>query len=138
MRLPRVESGGVSALDLTPLVDVVLSLLAFFILTSSYMLQPGINIRLPKAGHAENVKRHRAEITIDRHGRIHVQGREGEVSMAQLDTELARFAREDTPVLIKADAEAQLQNVVEVWDHCKRQGIRSDKLSIATQADYGN
>ena len=140
MRLPRTRRAVVSTLviDLTSLVDVVFLLLIFFVLTSSYIVQPGIDIRLPKVTHAETVKSHRIEIVIDRHGRKFMQGHRKDLSADELDRELARIAREGSAVLIKADADAKLHHVVEVWDRCKVAGIASDKLSIATEAKYGD
>jgi len=131
--LPRIGRKGFSAVDMTPLVDVVFLLLIFFVLTSSYMVQPGIDIKLPKVTHSETVRHHRIEIVIDERGFKYMQGFKQELSPDELDKELSRIAREGVPVLIKADTNARLKHVVEVWDRCKVAGIGSDKLSIATE-----
>jgi biopolymer transport protein ExbD len=124
-------------MDLTPFVDVVFSLLLFFVLTSSYIVQPGISIRLPKVASSDAVKGSRVIIVIDRSGRKFMQGHVSELDLGSLDAELRRLAAEGVNVLIKADADARLHFVVEVWDRCKIAGIASDKLSIATETAPG-
>ena len=134
MRLRRLSPKGLSAIDVTPLVDVVFLLLIFFVLTSTYMVQPGIDIKLPKVTQSEAVTSRRVEILIDGRGYKYMKGYKKELTADELDRELAKIAREGTPVFIKADANARLHHVVEVWDRCKVAGIASDKLSIATEA----
>ena len=47
---------GLRQIDIAPLIDMVFQLLIFFMLTSSFVVQPGIKVNLPKAVTSEVVK----------------------------------------------------------------------------------
>ena len=51
-------------INLTPLIDVVLLMLIFFILSSSLASQSGINVKLPKAITSDTIKEENLTITV--------------------------------------------------------------------------
>jgi len=118
-------------LDIAPLIDVVFLLLIFFMLTSSFIFQPGIKINLPKALTSEVIHRENLIIVITDKDSLHINDRliDGEELSSRL--EIAR--KEAKPILIKADRKASLGKVVEVWDLCRAGGI--EKINIATTQD---
>lgn len=115
-------------LDIAPLIDVVFLLLIFFMLTSSYIFQPGIKINLPKAVSSEVIQEKNLVITVDAKNRIYLSNRS--VSLRQLESHLEEAAKEDRPLLIKADRKASLGNVVQIWDMCREAGLT--QINIAT------
>jgi len=118
-------------LDIAPLIDVIFLLLIFFMLTSSFIFQPGIKINLPKALTSEVIHRENLIIVITDKDSLHINDRliDGEELSSRL--EIAR--KEAKPILIKADRKASLGKVVEVWDLCRAGGI--EKINIATTQD---
>ena len=115
-------------LDIAPLIDVVFLLLIFFMLTSSYIFQPGIKINLPRAVTSEVIQEKNLVITVSAQDRIHLNNRP--VTLNQLSSSLKKAAGENLPLLIKADRKASLGKVVEIWDMCREAGLT--QINIAT------
>jgi len=118
-------------LDIAPLIDVIFLLLIFFMLTSSFIFQPGIKINLPKAVTSEVLHEQNVVITITSQNLIYL--RKKAVTSNELTRRLKEVAKENKPLLIKADRKASLGRVVEVWDICRASGI--SKVNIATNPE---
>jgi len=116
-------------LDVTPLIDVVFLLLIFFMLTSTFVLQPGIKVKLPKAITSEALKKENLVIVITAGGKIYLDNEI--ISPDELSARLEKAAQDERAVLIKADQKISLGRVVEVWDLCRDVGIT--QVSIATE-----
>jgi len=121
---------GQKEINITPLVDTVFLLLIFFMLTSSFIVMPGIKINLPKAVTAEAIKGKNIIITVNKENVIYLD--EKPITPPELADFLAKTIRieKDKPILIKADKDAQLGTVVEVWDICRKVGV--EQINIAT------
>ena len=115
-------------LDIAPLIDVIFLLLVFFMLTSSFIFQPGIKINLPKAITSEVIQKENLIVIIKEDNSIFINERS--VAEEELFSRLKIAAKESKPILIKADREASLGKVVEIWDVCRAEGI--EKINIAT------
>jgi biopolymer transport protein ExbD len=115
-------------MDMTPFVDVVLTLVLFFMLTSAFVIPFGVAVDVPAVANAESIPGAAVEVQILAGDRIVVGGRE--VSIEQLRKELESFARLGRPVLITGDRSASLGRTLEVWDACKSAGVQT--ISIRT------
>lgn len=115
-------------IDIAPLVDVMFLLLIFFMLTSNFILQPGIQVRLPKAVTSEIVRSENVVISITAQDLIYLDRKP--VEIGPLIEELKNASREESDVLIKADVGSSLGRIVEIWDLCREIGI--SQVSIAT------
>lgn len=115
-------------LDIAPLIDVVFLLLIFFMLTSSYIFQPGIKINLPKAVTSEVIQEKNLIITVSAEDLIYLDNRS--VTLKQLKAHLQSAAKQDRPLLIQADRQASLGKVVQIWDLCRETGLT--QINIAT------
>lgn len=119
---------GLEQIDIAPLVDVIFQLLIFFMLSSSFTFQSGINVKLPKAVTSDVIKVENVIITITNENVIYINGRVS--TMKELQTELENTKNKDRPILIKSDRRASMGRIVEVWDMCRNLGI--EKINIAT------
>jgi len=115
-------------LDIAPLIDVIFLLLIFFMLTSSFIFQPGIKINLPDALTSEVIQRENLVIVVTDDNSLYID--EKLIERDGLSSRIEIAAKEAKPILIKADRKASLGKVVEVWDLCRSEGIQ--KLNIAT------
>ncbi len=115
-------------LDLAPLIDVVFLLLIFFMLTSSFVFQPGIRVNLPRAVTSEVLKKEVLVINVTDSDRIFINERE--VSLEELSSRITVAAGSAQPVLIRADKDAGLGRVIEIWDLCRMADL--DQINIAT------
>lgn len=119
---------GLRQIDIAPLIDMIFQLLIFFMLTSSFVMQPGIKINLPKAITSEVVKHENIEIVVSGENVTYLNGKV--VTTEELETLLKQISKRGQPILIKADRRASLGRVVQIWDMCRDLGI--SQVSIAT------
>lgn len=123
-------------INLTSLIDVVLLLIIFFILASTFDKNSKLSIELPEAtveptDPSENKP---IEVAIDAEGRFYVDGRQlVNTQGATLRQALSAAAGDRTapPIVLSADAQTPHQAVVEVMDSARRLGFVN--LSIATR-----
>jgi len=128
MKLKRkvfIEKGQ---LDIAPLMDVMFLLLIFFMLTSSFIFQPGIRVNLPKAVTSEVLQRELLVVTVTESNEIFINERP--VPMSELSSRIAIAAKSELPILIKADKTANLGSIIKVWDLCRKFEIK--QINIAT------
>lgn len=118
---------GLKQIDIAPLVDMVFLLLIFFLLTSNFVVQPGIKVKLPKAVTSSLLQDKNVVIMISSENIIYVENKI--FSTDELKGYLKKLGKNST-VLIKADKRVSLGRVVEVWDICRDSGI--EQLNIAT------
>jgi biopolymer transport protein ExbD len=122
---------GLKQIDIAPLIDMVFQLLIFFMLTSSFVMQPGIKVNLPKAVTSEIVKFENIEIVVSGENVTYFNGKV--VTTQELNNLLKQVAKRNQPILIKADRRASLGRVVEIWDTCRDLGIT--QINIATNQE---
>ena len=115
-------------IDIAPLIDVVFLLLIFFMLTSSFIFQPGIKVNLPRAITSEMLSEENAVISITAENLIYY--RQKLVTIKELSPLLKGIASARLPVLIKSDRKASLGRIVVVWDICRQEGVH--QVNIAT------
>ncbi|MBN1354710.1 biopolymer transporter ExbD [bacterium] len=114
-------------LNITPLIDVVLMLLIFFMISTSFVFQPGLMIRLPSSDSSEVSASQGAQVIVTADGQIYFD--RIRTSIGELEENMRRF--EDKSVLmLKADSTVTHGRIVEVMDRAKRAGF--DRLAIAT------
>jgi biopolymer transport protein ExbD len=122
---------GLKQIDIAPLIDVVFQLLIFFMLTSSFVIQPGITVNLPKAVTSEIVKFDNLEFVVSAENITYFAGKV--VTMKELKEMLTQAARNKKSVLIKSDRRASMGRVVEIWDLARDTGV--GQVSIATNQE---
>jgi biopolymer transport protein ExbD len=115
------------------LVDVIFILLIFFIMTTTFNKETGIDITKPAAGSAGQLEKENILIGIGKEGSVHLGERQVDMAMLQsaLRKELAEDA--DKAVVIVADRDAGMGIVVDVMDECNLSGVR--KVSVAANKD---
>jgi len=113
------------------LTDIVFLLLIFFLLSSSFVFQPGVKVQLPKAETSEPQSDRSLIITLTEQGAIFLNTERLEV--AELGPKLAALLPQmpDQVVVLKADRTVSLQQAVQVIDIAKAVGVT--RFLIATQ-----
>ncbi|OGX45174.1 MAG: hypothetical protein A3G38_04700 [Omnitrophica WOR_2 bacterium RIFCSPLOWO2_12_FULL_51_8] len=122
---------GLKQIDIAPLIDIVFQLLIFFMLTSSFVMQPGIKVNLPRAVTSEAVKYENIEIMITSENVVYLNAQV--VTTQELRSLLKLAAKRNQPILIKSDRRASLGRVVEIWDLARDLGI--SQINIATNQE---
>ncbi len=124
--------------NLTSLIDVVLLLLIFFMVSTSFVKESQINIKLPETDSAEQVSEaaDSLEITITENGTYYVNGRELINSRPETIRNALRRVSDgntDKPVTISADAGADYQFVVTAMDVVSRMGFKDFNLATVNE-----
>jgi biopolymer transport protein ExbD len=122
---------GLKQIDIAPLIDIVFQLLIFFMLTSSFVMQPGIRVNLPKAVSSEIVKYENIEILVTSENVTYLNGKI--TTLGELKALFNQIAKRNQTILIKADKRASLGRVVEIWDMARDIGIT--QINIATNQE---
>ena len=117
-----------SAISLT---DIVLLLLIFFLLSSSFVIQPGIKVNLPKAVSSDKESNNRIYITITSSQMLYLNQKK--ILKGELGIQLKQLLSEQPNklVVIQADKNLSLENAIEIIDIAKLSGAQ--KFMIATQ-----
>ncbi len=123
---PEAEEHGI---DLAPMLDFVLNLLIFFIITTSFVKDPGIAVTRAQAMTAEHrdsgnllvAIRENGEIWVDRH-RIDLRELRGIMERLHIE-------RPDDTAVIVADRASQAGTVARVMDDIKSVGIKDVSLA---------
>lgn len=126
--------------NLTPLIDVVLLLLIFFMVSTSFVREAEINLRLPEASatDASDVPSDALEITVTESGTYLVNGRPLVNSERRtLRAAIERLIGEErnVPVYIRADANATHQAVVTAMDVAGQLGFVNVNIATVTPPD---
>lgn len=119
---PRFTPRGPTVLDLAPLVDIVFTLVLFFLLTTSFVAPAGIAMDVPAVSNASALTGAAYEIQILKDDRLLVGGREA--ALDAIRGEIQAAGRSGRPVLITGDRGASLGRTLEVWDACKGAGVK--------------
>ena len=129
MRLARRWTEPVPV-DIAPMIDVVFQQLLYFMLTSSFVLHPGIRVTLPKAVTSQRLSASNLVITLTKDHVIYWEDQV--VTFKELRDKLTR-AGGDKAVLIRADRHAYVEKLIDLWDLCRDIGYR--EVHIATLSD---
>jgi biopolymer transport protein ExbD len=122
-----------SVIDISPMMDMVFILLIFFIVTSTFTRETGVDVSKPKASSAKELAKESILIAITRQGTIHIN--ESQVILNSLQIILKQMLIEipDRPVIIVSDREAPTGRIVDVLDECNLAKVK--KVSLSAQKD---
>ncbi len=120
-----------SVFNFISLADIVLLLLIYFLLTSTYVVQKGIRVRLPKSVTSEKTTvSKQITVTVTKSGAVFLNGKP--VSMNNLSAKVKQLLEKNPKqiIVLRADASIPLEKAVKVLDEAKKAG--GEKLLIAT------
>ena len=121
-------------LPLTALIDIVFLLLIYFLLTTNFMVDEGIKIKLPQAKASAPQTEETITVYVDQQGRSFLETEE--VSSAKLFDRLKERigTQQNKLVVVRADRATILNKVVKVMDIAKAAG--AGRLCLATEKDF--
>ncbi len=136
------RTAEVSAVDLTPMIDVVFQLIIFFVVTANLQQESVLkHIVLPMAPHSKKHEKHPSQITlqVDARGRFYV-GKSSPLRLSRIRGLLRNAVRiagnHHIPVLIRGDGDARHKGVRKLMDVCAGEGLY--RLSFATMQQRGD
>jgi biopolymer transport protein ExbD len=126
----HTEESDETGIDLAPMLDFVLNLLIFFIITTSFIKEAGVTVNKELAMTAESKESGNILIAIRPNGDIWMDKRRVDIREVRPLIERLHVERPDDTVVIVADKESQTQVLTQVMDAVKSGGI--GEVSIAT------
>ncbi|MBQ7538570.1 MAG: biopolymer transporter ExbD [Treponema sp.] len=120
-----------TAVDLTPMIDVVFQLILFFLVSTTFAILPAINVNLPESSTAQGSEIAGITITMQSNGKMWLN--DEQVSFSTLGKKLASFdtggkKKEEYPVTLEADENVTNGSIVKVFDVLRSQGFVSVNL----------
>jgi biopolymer transport protein ExbD len=119
---------------LTSLIDIVFMLLIYFLLTTSFMVDEGIKIKLPQARAAAPQTQQEITVYVNREGRAYLENKEVPHEMLFKRLKEMIGGQQDRLVVVKADRSVLLNKAVKVMDLAKAAGAA--RLCLATEKDF--
>ncbi len=127
------NSGAISQINVTPLVDVMLVLLVIFMVAAP-ILQQGVELELPKETIApiEGDQEEQVVVSIDKEGKVYL-GKGNEIEASQVGPKLNAILakRKSKQVFLKADRRVNYGSVMAVMGSIRRSGI--EKVGLITE-----
>lgn len=120
-------------IDMGPLMDIVFILLIFFVVTSSFTRETGVDVTKPQAQSASQLEKENLLIAITREGTIHINERQVDLASLQNILKQSLAKTPDREAVIIADKGSETGVLVQVIDACNLSGVK--KVSIAAQAE---
>lgn len=134
MKLGGLRQTDEPEINLTSLIDVVFTLIIFFVVTTSFNQRSALKLQLPSAqSNAQTEPGETLTVLVDAEGKFFVGNMEVlKTDTATLKDAIAQVAgsRRDRPVLLRADARTPHQSVVTAMDALGQLGFV--RISIAT------
>ena len=131
MRVPE-DSESPLELNIVPMLDVVFSILTFFIMSTLFLTRSeGLPVNLPKAATANSQQQTKIAVTVKPDGQLALNKRS--VPIDQLETGVRSLvqANQQTVVVIHADEKVDHGQVVAVMDQIRK--VNGIKMAIATK-----
>ncbi|MBD3585256.1 biopolymer transporter ExbD [Salinimonas sp. HHU 13199] len=118
-------------IDMTPMLDVVFIMLIFFIVTTVFVKEAGIEVNKPDADQASMRKNANIFVAITDDGSVWLDKREVAVDSVRANIERLLTEQPTDYVIIQADVKAKHGTVVKVMDQIKAAGV--DRISVAAR-----
>ena len=126
------KSSETAEINMSPLIDMVFLLLIFFVVTTTFIEETGVDVQKPMAASAKSLEKKSILIAVTREGKVIYGGRE--VGLNGVRSMVSRLLKkQQMPVIILADEASRSGILVDVIDECKLAGAR--QVSIAAERE---
>ena len=120
-----------TAIDMTPMLDIVFIMLIFFIVTATFVKESGIDVTRPDAETAVKQSRVGILIAIRDNNEVWINRRQVDLAAVRANVERLHAENPQGGAVIQADKDAQTGTVVEIMDQVRLAGVGS--ISIAAE-----
>lgn len=120
-------------LNMAPLIDMVFLLLIFFLVTTSFVRETGIDVNRPAASTALSKDKASILVGVTRENRVFMEKREIDVRAVGVNVERALSENPEGGVLVVADRESSTGTVIAVMDAARIAGAKN--VSLAANLD---
>jgi biopolymer transport protein ExbD len=129
----KLSNQPLSVFSYASLTDMVLLLTIFFLLTSQFVMQTGVKVKLPGSKTNEQSESTKMMVTITSEGIIYAGPDQTTIDMLSGKLKEMRGISEESSLVIRADKTVQIDLVIKVIDAAKSVGI--GKFTIETEKE---
>ena len=116
-------------IDMVPLIDVLMVLIIFFLVTMQFKDLRALNVKLPKIETAgSNLIKNELIISVSKNGLYTVDSQKVSIDKLQKIFSSASLLSKKPTVLVVADEESPLKHVTQVVDLCRKNGLEDFRL----------
>ena len=122
-------------INITPMLDIVFIMLIFFIVTTSFVKEKGLEVSRPSSSPPREVQQDKGPIVIkiDASSLISIKGRVLESRAVEANLEREKAEKPTSPLIVAAHPEADTDALVTVLDAARAVGIESVSVATSTQ-----
>ena len=132
-RRSRNKFAEESSLDLTPMMDIVFIMLIFFIVTTSFVKETGVDINRPNAETAQRDEKGNILVALTDNNEIWIDKRMIDIRAVRANVERLKAENPEGSVIIQADENSKTGLLVETMDQVRLAGVQN--VSIAADKD---
>jgi biopolymer transport protein ExbD len=132
-RSPAHAAGDAHGIDLAPMLDFVVNLLIFFIITAVFVKQAGLDVNRPSTVRSDDESASKSFV-IDEQGEISVDSKPIDLRAVRAHVERFRAADAGAGIVVVADRHAPTGAVVAVADQIRLAGVSDITFITATLA----
>ncbi|HHC71485.1 MAG TPA: biopolymer transporter ExbD [Thiotrichales bacterium] len=116
-------------INMTPMLDIVFIMLIFFIVTTSFVKESGVDVNRPSANTAERKERGNILIAITPNDEIWIDKRRVDIRAVRANVERLHAENPEGAVIIQADKDSKTGLLIQVMDQARLAGVTN--VSIA-------
>lgn len=117
-------------INLTPMLDVVFIMLIFFIVTTSFVKEAGIEVNRPSAATSEQKSKANIMVAIRNNNEIWIDKRMVDIRAVRANIEKLKALNSQNSIVIQSDKESKTDILIKVMDQIRLAGIK--EISIST------
>mgnify|MGYP005847030567 CR=1 FL=1 len=118
-------------IDMTPMLDVVFIMLIFFIVTSTFVKEAGVDVTRPEANTAVDTDSNSIQVGINASNQIYMDDRQVDTRAVRANVERALAENPGAGVVIVADQDSNTDTLIQVMDQARMAGANS--VSVASE-----
>ncbi len=122
-------------LNMAPLIDMVFILLIFFLVTTSFVRETGVDINRPTAATAISKEKAGILVGISSDNRVFMEKREIDLRAVRANVERALAENPEGAVVIVADTMSNTGTIITVMDGCKLAGAKNVSIAARLSED---
>ena len=134
MRVKR-HTGQVNEteIDMTPMLDIVFIMLIFFIVTTSFIKEAGVDVKRPDASTAQRQEASSIYVAVTKDGEIWIDRQMVDLRALRSQVERLRLENPEAAAVLQADTDARHGLVVKVMDQLRLGGVETISVAATNQ-----
>ncbi len=132
-RVHKIQETNVDSVNLTPLIDMVFILLIFFLVTSSFTKESGVEVDRPTAQTAVREEHASMIIGVTSNGEIWIENQLVDIRAVRAHVEHQSAQNPEGAIIILADKDARTGTTVEVLDQVRLAGVTNVSIAASNE-----